>query len=419
MNIKLISSIAKSLLLARWKQTLVAAVGVTFSITMFIALLSFMAGLNDLLDGIMLNRTAHVRLYNEIQPSINQPINKFLDSVNQHNFIRSVKSGNARQQIYNSAAIMKTLQKDSRVMGIAPKLITPIYFNNTAIDIAGIINGIDIQHEATLFHFDDFLIEGQSSDLNKINNSIVIGVRLAKILSANVGDRVQVSTITGDIFQLKVTGLYKTGVQEIDKTQTYASIATVQKLMGKPNTYITDIQIKLKDLSLAPSIAKEYARLFEIDAVDIQTANAQFETGSSVRTLISYAVGVVLLIVAGFGIYNILNMMIYEKMDTIAILKATGFSGKDVQSIFLVIAISIGVFGGLLGLLLGLGLSAVIDQIPFTSDALPQVRTYPVNYNPVFYLIGAVFSLVTTFFAGWFPARKASKVDPVIIIRGK
>ncbi len=75
MNTKLIVSIAKALLLARWKQTMVAAIGVTFSITMFIALLSFMAGLNDLLDGLILNRTAHIRLYNEIQPNKNQPVN--------------------------------------------------------------------------------------------------------------------------------------------------------------------------------------------------------------------------------------------------------------------------------------------------------------------------------------------------------
>ncbi len=419
MNSKLISSIAKSLLLARFKQTLVAAFGVTFSITMFIALLSFMAGLNDLLDGIMLNRTAHIKLYNEIQPNKNQPINKMGDSANQYNFIRSVKSDNARQQIYNSEAIMQTLQKDSRVLGIAPKLITPIFFNNTAIDIAGVINGINIQNEGNLFYFNDYMIEGESSDMDKISNSIVLGKGLADKLSANVGDRVQVSTISGEIFQLKVIGLYKTGVQDIDKTQSYASIATVQKLMGKPNTFITDIQIKLKDITMGPAIAKEYAMLFTIDALDIQTANAQFQTGSSVRTLISYAVGVVLLIVAGFGIYNILNMMIYEKMDTIAILKATGFSGKDVKNIFLVIATSIGFFGGLLGLLLGLALSAGIDQIPFTSEALPKIKTYPINYNPVFYLIGAVFSLITTFFAGWFPANKASKVDPVIIIRGK
>jgi lipoprotein-releasing system permease protein len=419
MNIKLISSIAKSLLFARWKQTLVAAVGVTFSITMFIALLSFMAGLNDLLDGIMLNRTAHIRLYNEIQPNKSQPINKAGDSSNQYNFIRSVKSGNARQQIYNSAAIIQTLQNDNRVLGVAPKLITPIFFNNVAIDIAGVVNGIDIQNEGKLFHFDDYIIEGESSDIDKVANSIILGKGLADKLSANIGDRVQVSTISGEIFQLKVTGLYQTGVQDVDKTQSYASIATVQKLMGKPNTYITDIQIKLKDVNTAPRLAKEYAGLFDIDAVDIQTANAQFQTGSSVRTLISYAVGIVLLIVAGFGIYNILNMMIYEKMDTIAILKATGFSGKDVQNIFLVIALSIGLLGGLAGLLLGLGLSAIIDQIPFSTASLPAIKTYPINYNPVFYLIGGAFSLITTFFAGWFPARKASKVDPVIIIRGK
>ncbi len=419
MNAKLIISIAKSLLKARWKQTLVAAVGVTFSITMFIALLSFMAGLNDLLDGIMLNRTAHIKLFNEIQPNKNQPINKISDSTNQHNFIRSVKSSNARQQVYNSAAIIQTLKKDNRVLGVATKLITPIFFNNTAIDIAGGVNGIDIQNEGKLFHFNDYMIEGQSWDIDKISNSIILGKGLANKLSASVGDRVQVSTISGEIFQLKVIGLYKTGVQDIDKTQSYASIATVQKLMGKPNSFITDIQIKIKDISQAPKIAKEYALLFDIDAVDIQTTNAQFETGSSVRTLISYAVGVVLLIVAGFGIYNILNMMIYEKMDTIAILKATGFSGNDVQNIFLAIATSIGFFGGLAGLILGFGLSAAIDQIPFTSEALPKIKTYPINYNAVFYVIGAIFSLITTFFAGWFPARKASKVDPVIIIRGK
>ena len=419
MNVTLIVSIAQSLLLARWKQTMVAAIGVTFSITMFIALLSFMAGLNDLLDGLIFNRTPHIRLYNEIQPNINQPINKSALYKNQYNFISSVKAANARQPIYNSYAIMQVLQKDNRVLGIAPKIITPVFFNDIAINIAGIVNGINIKDESKLFYFTDYMIEGALDDIEKISNSIILGKGLANRLSANVGDRVQVATISGEIFQLKVVGLYQTGIQELDKTQSYGSIATVQKLMGESNTFITDIQIKLKNVKTAPVIAKEYAALFDIDAVDIQTANSQFETGSFVRTIISYAVGIVLLVVAGFGIYNILNMMIYEKMDTIAILKATGFSGKDVQNIFLVIATSIGVFGGLLGLLLGFALSAIIDKIPFSTASLPTIKTYPINYNPVFYLIGAIFSLVTTFFAGWFPSRKASKVDPVIIIRGK
>jgi lipoprotein-releasing system permease protein len=73
-NYKLILNIAFHLLRARLKQTIVAAVGVTFSIAMFIALVSFMNGLNEMLDGLMLNRTPHILLYNEVKPSENQPL---------------------------------------------------------------------------------------------------------------------------------------------------------------------------------------------------------------------------------------------------------------------------------------------------------------------------------------------------------
>ena len=193
----------------------------------------------------------------------------------------------------------------------------------------------------------------------------------------------------------------------------------MQKLLGKDKSYVTDLQVKLNDILLAPAVAKEYAILFQTDTEDIQTANSQFETGSRVRSIISYTVGITLLVVAGFGIYNILNMMIFEKMETIAILKATGFSGNDVKRIFMTIAMTIGVVGGLAGLLFGFLLSSLIDQIPFNTAALPTITTYPINYNIAYYIIGVTFALITTYFAGFFPARKAGKVDPVIIIRGK
>jgi lipoprotein-releasing system ATP-binding protein len=137
--------------------------------------------------------------------------------------------------------------------------------------------------------------------------------------------------------------------------------------------------------------------------VDIQTANAQFETGSDVRNIISYAVGVVLLIVAGFGIYNILNMMIYEKLDAIAILKATGFNGADVRRIFLLLSMVIGLVGGVSGLLFGFLMQNLVDSIPFITAALPTVTTFPVDYNPKYYIIAVTFALLTTWIAGLVP----------------
>lgn len=419
MKYKLIASIAKSLLLARWKQTLVAAVGVTFSITMFITLLSFMSGLNDMLDSLILNRTPHIRLYKDIKSNAQQPIALVQKNKNTYHFIHSVKPKRERIELFNSATIMRALQQDHRVLGVAPKIATQIFYNVGVMNITGVINGIDINAESRLFYFKDYVVAGNYMDLKNVPNSIILGKGVADKLMLNIGDMIQVTTTKGEQVPLKVVGYFQSGLLDIDKAQSYCSIATTQKLLGEPNNYITDLQIKLKDVSLAPVLAKEMQAKFGVDAIDVQTANAQFETGSSIRSLISYAVGITLLIVAGFGIYNILNMMIYEKMDSIAILKATGFSGKDVNAIFISIALSIGIVGGASGLLFGFGLSSIIDQIPFNTTSLPTIKTYPIIYNPTFYMIASIFSLVTTYFAGFFPSRKASKIDPVIIIRGK
>ncbi|MBK9592550.1 MAG: ABC transporter permease [Crocinitomicaceae bacterium] len=419
MNFKLIASVSRSLLFARWKQTLIAAIGVTFGITMFIALLSFMGGLNGLLDSLIINRTPHIRLYKEVLPSDIQPVDLSAQYTNHYNFVNSIRPKNERPEIQNSFAVINALENDRRVLGVAPKVTAQVFYNVGLVNLTGLINGIDVDAENRLFAFSEYVTAGNFVDLKNIPNSIILGKAGAEKMMVEIGDVISVTNPRGDRIPLKVVGLFESGIQELDKVQSYASIKTCQKILGESSGYITDLQIKLHDMTLAPEMAKEYSELFDTEAVDIQSANAQFDTGSSVRTLISYAVGVTLLIVAGFGIYNILNMMIYEKMDSIAILKATGFSGKDVNRIFIFIALTIGIFGGLLGLLFGFGASVLIDQIPFDTPALPHITTYPVSYNPKFYIIGGIFSLVTTYFAGYFPSQKASKIDPVIIIRGK
>lgn len=418
MNFKLILNIALHLLQARLKQTIVAAVGVTFSIAMFIALVSFMNGLNDLLDGLMLNRTPHVRLYNEIKQSTNQPVLLSEKYKNNTNFIHSIKPKDRGKSIYNSKVIIANLKKNPRVIDIAPKISTPVFFNSGTIEISGIISGIDVLAEDKLFQISDYIIDGKVTDLLQ-NNSIIIGKGLATKMLLDKGDIIKITTSKGNLASLKIVGISQIGISEIDDVMSYTSLDTAQKLLGEPTNYITDIQIKLYEMTSAPIVAKEYQNKFNLDAIDYQTTNSQFETGSTVRSIISYAVGIVLLIVAGFGIYNILNMMIYEKMDSIAILKATGFSGNDVKWIFVLLSLVIGFVGGIFGLLFGFVFSKIIDNIPFVTASLPTVKTYPINYDITYYLIGFVFAMFTTTIAGLFPALKASKVDPVEIIRGK
>lgn len=414
-----ILEISQTLLLARLRQSLIAAAGVTFGIAMFITLVSFMTGLNKMLDSLILNRTPHVRLYNAINPSLDQPINRVGEFDNSLNIIRSIKPSDSRVEIYNTIPILKALQNDPRVIAVGPKVAAQVFYNVGVIDLNGTVNGIDVQTEIKSFSFNDYIIRGDAADLDRVNNSIILGKGVADKMMAEIGEVIQITSAKGEQVSLKVVGIFQLGLAAVDDVQSYASLSTTQKLLGKNDSYFTDIQVKLTDISLAPAVAKEFAKIYRVDAEDVQTANAQFESGTKVRNTITYAVSITLLIVAGFGIYNILNMMIYEKMDSIAILKATGFSGADVKRIFINLSLIIGVIGGVFGLLLGFIFTSLIDQIPFKTAALPAISTYPINYNITYYFIGITFAMATTYIAGYFPARKASRIDPVVIIRGK
>lgn len=420
----LLYDIAFTILRAKLKQSVVAAVGVMFSIAMFVTLLGFMNGLNDLLDGLILDRTPHIRLHNELKASPEQPIERAWIqhgsmAGSAHHFIRSVKPKSEPRKLRNASGLIHTLARDPRVLAVSPRLLAQVFFNVGTTDLNAQVNGIEVGQEVRYYKFNDYLVLGDPQDLATDNDAVVLGKGLADLMQASIGDVVQVTTATGDRALLRVSGIFQSGVAEYDKVQCYATIKTVQRLLGQPSSYYTDLNIKLKDIRSAPTVAKEFAQRFGVDATDIETANAQFETGSKVRSTISYAVGVVLLVVAGFGIYNILNMLIYEKIDTIAILKATGFSGRDVRHIFLALSMIIGVVGAIGGVLFGFGLQRLIDSIPFVTKALPTVTTFPIDYDIVYYLIAISFALLTTWIAGWFPARKAARVDPVEIIRGK
>ncbi len=411
--------IARTHLLAKKKQTAVAALGVTFGIGMFIIMMSFMTGLNELLDGLVLNRTPHVQIYNKTQPTEDQPADLFLNDLGNVNKIYSIKPKSRLERIHNGLPIISELRKNDKVKGVTPQATCKVFYLAGSNNLNGIINGVEVKEEVRLFNFDDYIVEGDVNSLVKKKNSILLGAGIAKKLSLSVGDKLQVINPQGANFSLSIGGIFQSGLAEVDDVQSYVDLKTAQQILGVGGSYISRIHVKLFDIEDAVPMSNLIENLYDVKALDIKTANAQFETGSDIRTLISYVVSITLLIVAGFGIYNILNMFIYEKMNDIAILKATGFTGIDVMYIFIFQALAIGFIGAALGLGLGYGFSALIDTIPFETEALPTVKTYPINYDPIFYFTGILFALISTFLAGFLPARKAQNIDPVEIIRGQ
>ncbi len=418
MSIKLNINIAKTHLFAKKKQTIVASLGVTFGIAMFIVMISFMTGVNKLLEDTTLNNSPHIRIYHDIDNKRANVIDRLFEDEQHWNVVHHQKPKQEQVNLKNGMLIAKQIAKDPNVLGVSPQLTTQVFYNYGPTPIPGQVVGVDILQEDKLYQIRDKMKLGSMDDLLSSRDGILMGKGLADKMNLTLGDHVGVTTPQGNSMLLKIVGIFKTNIGAIDNLRSYANISTVQTILGRDNYYITDIQIKLKDINLAKQYAARYKSVYGYKAEDWEEANATILASFIIRNVLTMVVVSTLLIVAGFGIYNIMNMTIYDKMKDIAILKATGFERKDIVQVFLFQAVFIGIMGGLAGLSLGFGISYLLSITPFDAGEFLSVETFPVNMDVKFYVFGLLFGILTTIFAGYFPARKASKIDPVNILRG-
>ncbi|MEK6479453.1 ABC transporter permease [Catalinimonas sp. 4WD22] len=417
-NFKLSYQIAKTHLRARLKQTIVATLGVTFGIAVFIYMISFITGSNDFFIDIMMTNSSHVHIYKEIKAKENTLVDKVFSGDEYVNQVTHVKPESSGVNIKDGFEIVKILREDPRVFGVSPTVTSQVFYRYGSANLTGTITGIEPEQEDKLFRLGEKITTGELEGLYTTYNGIIMGKGLAEKLNVETGDRINATTPEGNTLMLQIVAIFRTGLVEIDNSLSYATIKTVQKILGENGNYLTDIKLKLHDLNTADVVAREYEKQFGYKADDWMTVNAAMMANVDLNNIIVYGVVIAILFVAGFGIYNILTMMIYEKMKDIAILKAMGFSGKDVRQIFMTEALVVGLIGGVLGLILGFLLAYAMTFVPFESDIMIEMDHLPVNFKLSYYIAGIAFGLITTTFAGYFPARKAANVDPIAILRG-
>lgn len=420
MNWKLAFNIAVTHLLTKKKQSIVAMLGVTFGISMFIIMISFMTGVNDFTEDMAMDNTPHIHIYKPLEIKDEKIItkNKAVDE-NDWNVVMHQKPKNELTKIKNGLTLMQRVERMQGVKGVAPQVSTQVFYNNGPVKVPGNVFGIDVARQTELFQLDKKMDIGDLNDLLKGADVVVMGKGLAKTMGVHVGDRVNTTTPDGVTVNLKVVGIFSFGIASMDQTQSYATLATVQKMLQKDPSYVTDLNVKMNDATQAKAIAAELAAQdSDLKFEDWEAANQSILAGTQIRNIMTFVICATLLIVAGFGIYNIMNMNIINKMKDIAILKATGFQGSDVTGIFMLQSIMIGIAGALCGLVIGFFISYLLSRTPFPAGEFFRIDTFPVNFNPMHYIIGIFFGFLTTLFAGWFPSRKAAKIDPVAIIRG-
>ncbi|EKT4508621.1 ABC transporter permease [Flavobacterium psychrophilum] len=403
------AQIAYTHLFSKKKQTLVAAFGVTIGIAIFIFMNSLMHGFEVYSIESLFKSTPHLRIYKE--EKISQPL--VADSANNIAILANPKITKENKRLINPNLIIETLKKQPGVIGVTPNVSANVFYNNGEAQVIGRTSGVNIEEQNTMFHLENYIVEGKYSDLKSNQNGIIIGVSIAQKLNVRLNDNISVATAYGVSKVMKVVALLRTGVSNTDKTLSYTNISAAQQLNKQGANYITDIFVNIKDFETAKKVLPEFKQLSGYEVEDWETANASASASNKIRKMMAMAISLSIMLVAGFGIYNILNMTIIEKLNDIAILKAIGFSGKDVIKIFVKEAMIIGIIGIAFGLILALILVKLMGNMWVGGD----IGFFPIRFFPTFFASGIGLGLLITTLSGYIPARKAAKLDPITIFR--
>ena len=133
------------------------------------------------------------------------------------------------------------------------------------------------------------------------------------------------------------------------------------------------------------------------------------------QDFVRYAIVTVILLVAGFGIYNILSMLVNQKRREIAILRSMGYLPSEIIFLFFAQGLVLGLLGSLAGCIFGYAACRYLQTLPFASGL--GSGNLMVSFRPSFYVTGFAFATAASAIASILPARAAGKMTPVEIIR--
>ncbi|WP_221089175.1 ABC transporter permease [Deinococcus aquaedulcis] len=248
------------------------------------------------------------------------------------------------------------------------------------------------------------------------DGEVLLGAALARSVGAFTGDTVRLLNSTQRRTALRVRGVFSTGNYLIDSAYAFTNLKTLQALQG--TQAITGYQLRLHDPAQAPAVGDDLTRTRAYSPLPWQSLYGTLLDQLALQKRVIAFVVLLIVVVAAFGIANVLTLAVFEKTQEIAILRAIGATRPLITRIFLLEGLALGLGGLLLGNLLGLGISAYFTVRPFTLPGdLYFITTLPVEVRLTDVLGVNAIGLATTLLAALIPARRAAAVEPARILR--
>lgn len=399
---------------------MLTTLGIILGTAAYVAISGIMLGFQNFIIEQLLNNDSHIRISSKEKPIFAHSLDS--DFFEKNEIVKWLSPPSGRKdnaKIEYPQGWFDRLNTDSNVAAYSPQLIIQAIIRRGKVAQGINMIGADVSLQEKVTNIREYMAEGKFSDIGNSGNKIVAGSSLLTKIGARVSETVFITSGKGHPIPFKIAGSFRLGIKNIDEGVIFSALGDVQKVNQTPSQ-ISTIAVKLKNVSLAGKIADNWASTGQDKVQSWDQANANFMSIFRTQDILRNSMTVSITIVACFGIYNILNMLVNQKKREIAILRSIGYESKDIQKLFLIQGIVLGLFGGIFGLFIGYLACRYYGTIKSADGMLSGKGGYMlVSYDIAIYIKAFMLAFFSSAIASFLPARAAGKFTPIDIIRSE
>ena len=318
--------------------------------------------------------------------------------------------------VEESKLIIGALSNFSNISGVSAVLRGNIIVTSAFKNESAQVFGIELEEHLKVSDLANQIVDGSLDSFREAPSGALVGRVLADRLELRVGDSFLIDA-QGQFSRYRVSAIYETGVNDIDKVRIYLQMGEARSLLRRPNG-VSFVQLNLRDKDRAPMDALQ---IQEVLRHSVRAWQDREKTWLSVfRALrISSAITVsVFTLIAGLAMFNTLAMIVLEKTKDIAILRSMGYERGDITQIFLWQAGVVLAIGALSGALMGAAVTYGVSKIPLPINGIFKTDTFIVSWSVWHYVQALATAAVMVMAASVIPARRAARLEPGDVIRG-
>lgn len=381
--------IAKKHILEKKKQSLIGILGITIGITVLMVSIGIANGLDKNMINSILSMGSHITVTDMV-----------------------------RKDDYKNVAA--NIEKIPGVKGVIPKVATQgiIKYNGPYGNyVSGVkVEGLDFEKALKGLDLQKKIIQGKV-DANK-KNSILIGKELSHQLGAEVGDTITLVSAESQELPLKIGGIFESGYYEYDVNMVLVPIATARYLMYLNDEDVTSLEITLDDPYKAPEISNFIMKKYGLFSRTWGEQNKNLLSALALEKTVMILVFSLIVVIAGFVVWVIMNMLVREKIKDIGIMRAMGFPKNMIMKIFLIEGLTLGGIGIIIGTVLSVGILWYVKNYSIAGiTSIYYLTKIPVELSLKEMLVIILVNIFIIFISSVFPAYRAGKMETMEALR--